>query len=371
MVEPKDQSGRGRGVSLPGQPSEEAVAEVGSEAGKSLIRGLGKLGNASISEWTAKREARAEAARLAIETEAKIKTDAAVNVGRREQEVAEFDHLAALERRAARLRVELAREQLNLEAIERSAIRYTESDPGNSKSQELDEDWLFRFADLAQKVSDKDIQALWGRALASAAVEGAPTLSAAALQTLGLFDAGIAESFRKFVAVVSKITYFPYVPDGENELHNIDLGRLFDLGLISEQSHNGPLELTDFSFGERRTGNLGLSMLQSTIGLTRRGYDIAVAVFRDDEDLPLGEELEQQYLRRILESQMRQSTGTIVTRLEHVDPPITIRVKKRTTDGAEKSNWMSSDEFGMLSDRLKRLLVSVKQNYDIELSRTS
>jgi hypothetical protein len=79
-------------VLFAGQPTEEAVAEVGSEAGKSLVRGLGRLGSAYVSEWTAKREARAEATRLAIETDAKIKSNTALAVFRREQEMAELEH---------------------------------------------------------------------------------------------------------------------------------------------------------------------------------------------------------------------------------------------------------------------------------------
>jgi hypothetical protein len=181
-------SPKGKGLSLPGQPTEEAVAEVGSAAGKSLVRGLSRLGNAYVSEWAAQREARAEAVRLAIETDARIKTDTALASVRREQELAEFEHRAALERRAARFRVEMAREQTNLEAIERRAIEFTERAAESGNARELDEDWLFKFADLAQKVSDDDVQALWARALSSAAIQDAPKLSAAALQTLGLFD---------------------------------------------------------------------------------------------------------------------------------------------------------------------------------------
>jgi hypothetical protein len=177
-------STQGRGLSLPGQPTEEAVAEVASEAGKSLVRGLGKLGNTYVSEWAAKLEAKAEATRLAIETDAKIKADAALATVRREQEAAEFDHRAALERRAQRLRIELAREQMNLEAIERRALEFTEHDPDNSNPREIDEDWLFKFADLAQKVSDANVQALWARALSSAAMQGPTKLSAAASRPL-------------------------------------------------------------------------------------------------------------------------------------------------------------------------------------------
>ena len=224
MVDSGRQSAsKGQGVSLPGQPTEEAIAEVGSEAGKSLVRGISRLGSAYVSEWATRRETKAEAVRLAIDTDAKIKADTAVANARREQELAEFDHRATLERRAQRFRAEMVREQMNIEAIERRAIEFTERDPDNAKAREIDEDWLFKFADLAQKVSDRDVQSLWARALSSAAIQGSARLSAAALQTLGLFDKEIAESFRNFVAVASTIGFVPYAPDGETDPQQIDL----------------------------------------------------------------------------------------------------------------------------------------------------
>src|SRR6266851_2476986 len=143
----------GRGLSLPGQPTEEAIAQVGSEAGRSLLRGLAKLGNAYVTKWTATKEAQAEAARLAIETASGIETEAALTKARRDHEIAELEHQAVLQRRLERLRHELAREQLNLEAIERRALEFTEGDPENANGRDIDEDWLFRFADFAQNIS--------------------------------------------------------------------------------------------------------------------------------------------------------------------------------------------------------------------------
>jgi hypothetical protein len=363
-----DRPSQGKALSIPGQPTEEAIAEVGSEAAKSVLRGLGRLGNAAVSEWAAKREARAEAARIAIETDVRVKTDATFATARREQEITELDHHAALERRAARLRIELAREQLNLEAIERRAIEFADGDPKNGNARELNEDWVFSFADLAQKVSDKDVQALWARVLSSAAIEDAPTLSAAALQTLSLFEAGIAESFKRFVAAISKLGLFPYVPDGEKEPQQIDLGRLFDLGLVSEQIHNAPVKFDGFSFGEERTTNLGFPVPQSHIGLTRRGYDIATAVFR--EDLPLSEANEQQYLQWLLRQQLRTKNPlTINTQLERTDLAVKIQVTKKNnpTGEVDKVDWKSSCHFDSLNKRLRKMLLSIEQDYHVEI----
>lgn len=188
----------GKGITLPGQPTEEAVAEVGSEAGKSLLRGLARLGSAAVDGWVSKKEARAAAAKLAIETEAAIAKEQALTQARRQEEIQEIEHHALLHRRAQRIRLEFEREQRNLEAVEVKAIEFTEGDTENANARELDDDWLFRFSDLAQHISDDQVQGLWARALSSASITGATKLSGASLQTLSLFDKHIADSFERF-----------------------------------------------------------------------------------------------------------------------------------------------------------------------------
>jgi hypothetical protein len=363
-------SPKGKGLSLPGQPTEEAFAKVGSAAGKSLVRGLGKLGNAYVGEWAAKREAKAEALRLAIETDAKVKADTALATVRREQELAEFEHRAALERRAARFRVEMAREQINLEAIERRAIEFTERAPESGDPREIDEDWLFKFADLAQKVSDDDVQALWARALSSAAMQGAPRLSAAALQTLGLFDKNIAESFKSFVAVRALLGFLPFPPTGEGDPQNIDIATLSDLGLIESVLYKGVYQFDDFSFEEsERVGKLPAD-LQTHYALTLRGKEIANAVFRRSEDLSLSEEHEQHYLRIVLMQQFEHKPAvTILSKLGAGDQPPMIRLTQinSLTKAVEEVDWKSMPATQALSTRLRNLLLWAEQTHDIQI----
>jgi len=331
------------------------------------VRGLGKLGNAYISEWTAKREAKAEATRLAIETDVKVKTDAALADARREQELAEFEHRAALERRAQRFRVEMVREQINVEAIERRALEYTERDPDNGNAREIEEDWLFKFADLAQKVSDEDVQALWARALSSASIEGRPRLSAAALQTLSLFDKEIAESFGKFVGAYSRLGGFvPHLPEGQTEPQQIELATLVDLGLIREILQNAPLEFIDFKL--EQTGNV-LKMTQAALALTKRGYDIATAVFHSVEDIPLSERDEEAYLTRVLQQQVRRFRIATLVAKGDAEPPIIVRISGKTNSppGIPKPDWTSSERSEKLSARLIRILAKMEQSYDIKV----
>jgi hypothetical protein len=360
------QSQQGRGLTLPGQPLEEAVSEVGSEAGKSLVRGLGRLGNAAVGGWVAKKEA----ARLAIETEAKIKAARATVAARREEELADLEHSSALDRRAARLRIELAREQLNLENVERRALEYTERDPENGSAREIPEDWLFKFADLAQKVSDEDVQSLWARALSSAAMQGKPTLSAAALQTLGLFDKRIAESFRRTTSVISTIGFLPVPPKGEADAQDIDLATLGDLGLIDAMLHTGAWRFNDFAFEEGARVGILPSELHNYYGFTLRGDEIARAVFRDFEGLSLSEEHEQQYLRWVLMQEFEHKrTTTILPKLNEGRRQVMIRVTQK--DGVtaaidEGNDWKFFANADAFSARLRKLLIWAEEVYVIE-----
>ena len=280
------------GMSLPGQPTEEAVAEVGTEAGKSLLRGLGRLGNTWISE----KEARSAAAKLSIETESKIAAAKAVVAAQREQELADVEHQALLHRRAERLKIEFQREQANLEAIETKAIEFTEGDPDSKAADEIDEDWLFKFADLAQRVSNNEVQELWARVLSSAAIKNAPLLSAQALQTLGMFDKHAAEDFQKLVFVISQLGFFPCLDQNrQQDPQKINLAALIDLGLVQTNASSDLYRFPGFLMNIG-TSNLGLNLLKDRIFLTKRGADIANAVFRRSEFNP-GEHVINEYIR--------------------------------------------------------------------------
>jgi len=142
-------------------------------------------------------------------------------------------------------------------------LEFTEQEAEKDKPREIDEDWIFKFAEYAQKVSEKDVQSLWGRALSSAAMQGMPKLSASALQTLGLFDKSIAEGFRKFVAVVARLGFVPHLPAGEPEPQQIDLGALQDLGLIAEELRTETCRFEDFAFEDPDAGTQRVKLLQA------------------------------------------------------------------------------------------------------------
>jgi Protein of unknown function (DUF2806) len=180
-------------IHIPGQKTDEAIGHVLTEAGKSLVRGLGRLAEVSFARWIATKEAEAEAARLTIETKAEIDRSRDLVRARRKSELQEIDHEGKLlERRLGRLRRELTWEQANMETIAKRALEITERDPEAGSARELNDDWVFRFARFAQEISDKEVQELWARILSSAAIGARRPVSPAALQTMSLLDSRLA-----------------------------------------------------------------------------------------------------------------------------------------------------------------------------------
>ena len=110
---------------VPGKELEKAAAEVATDAGKGLVRGIARTLGALTAEWTAKKEARADAARKAIETQAEIDRGNALVNARRASELLEVEYLTQIEfakRRAERMLLEMAREQKNFEAITQQSL---------------------------------------------------------------------------------------------------------------------------------------------------------------------------------------------------------------------------------------------------------
>jgi hypothetical protein len=70
-----------------------------------------------MAVWLATRKAKADAAQMAIETQAINDRDQMLAASRRQLEIDEVEHKALLQRRIIRLGRELEREQENLESI--------------------------------------------------------------------------------------------------------------------------------------------------------------------------------------------------------------------------------------------------------------
>ncbi|MET0439466.1 MAG: DUF2806 domain-containing protein [Devosia sp.] len=353
------------GVTLPGQPTEEALAEVGSAAGNSLVRGLQRLGGAWIGEWTASQEARAEAARMAIETDADLERQGVIAGVRRAEEMQEMEHQAALHRRAMRLRHELATEQLNLEAVQRRALVLVEQESSKEKSREVDDDWLSRFADLAQKVSDSAIQELWARTLASAVLDTKVRVSAAGLQLLALMDGETAEQFSNFCSLERVLEGVPMGfgrDDGEGALL-FDPFMLREAGLIEQQRKEKPFEIFGARIGDDRSGRSNESV--TCWGTTRRGYELYRAVLKGREK-DVSQEKLMACAQHIINDATRWGEAAIVPLLDGA-PQSSIILVKRGEDQPPGRAWSGGSSTHLLGSQLSALIEWAGTKYDLRV----
>ena len=374
----KDQAKRGKGkprggnvsqtvVEVPGQELERAAADVGREAGKSILRGLSRLCGARFAGWLAENEAKAKAVRMAIDTAASIDRGKALTAERRQQELEEIDHQEAkalAERRLNWLLIEMAREQANFEAIAVRSLKQIEHHPEGDKTREIDDDWMFKFARYAQDVSDREIQELWARILASAAIEGQQRVSAAALQSMSLMDKRAAKDFEKFSRVWATFGFYPTQDHRRYpEPQDINLGTLRELGLIEGRANLKEYSFPEFDMKLGRPGRI-LDLFLSCMYLTQRGTEITNALFQQRTDMLLDDELVMKYLKNVVSSHLDQYPVNIFPKINGQQAPYVIQVSKRA--GAQLpdvSAGRSRDQD--LPDQLSRLIDWLGGHYTV------
>ncbi|MGY4618582.1 hypothetical protein ACVWZ4_003809 [Bradyrhizobium sp. USDA 4472] len=102
--------------------------------------------------------------------------------------------------------------------------------------------------------------------------------------------------------------------------------------------------------------------------MTKRGSDIANAVFRTVEELPLDDDVEQGYLRNILQQVMQRPRPTIVPKLAD-GTEVAIRLTNRAPDAdvTEKASWKRTRAAPLLSNRLRALLEWAEEKYDVQI----
>jgi hypothetical protein len=342
---------------VPGQQLERAAADITRKAGLSIIDGLKRLFGARLAGWIAKNEANAKAARMAIETDASIDRGRKIASERRRQELEEIqheEHKALARRHLNRLLIEMARQEENFETIAARSLKQIEHDPAGDKSREIEDDWLFKFAHYAQDVSDSEIQELWARILASAAIEGRQRVSAAALQAMSLLDNRSANDLEKFFRV--HVTFGCY-PIPQDEPQAINLRTLQELGLIEKRTLDRFRYPKLDSFPE-------FDLYVDSMGFTQRGDEIVNAVFQQQTDKRLGDELEMKYLKNAI-SQI--SPRTIYPKINGKQVAYLIELTKRT---GQPLPDIKADipELKQLPDQLRRLMKWADEDYVISLA---
>jgi hypothetical protein len=345
---------------------EKAAAKVATKAGKSAVRGIASVAGALAAEWLAKKNASAEAVRIAIETKTTVDRAETLAAQRRKQELDDLDHAGLVQRRLMRLSHELLRQQENFEAIALRSLEIIENDPLSDKPRAIEDDWMFRFARLSEEVSDIHLRELWARILSSAAIDGKRKVSPAALQIMSLIDAKTTADFRKFCDVASTFTFFTgYDRIYEIEPQDIDLENLVELGLVAADPISGSYPFEDFELRVGAVRGAQIGVLKTTFSLTIRGAEIAEAIL-SDEILKIDEHLEQRYLQAIIINQIKDyySVTIILPPKGQVSLPFALQIMhRRNPNFYTKLDLSSIKEF--TSPRLWTLLNWADDIYEV------
>ena len=112
------------------------------------------------------------------------------------------------ERTSERINFKEGRKQLNIESITANAAEELRDEPPVS-NEPIDEDWSTRFFNIAEDISNDDMQAIWGRILAGE-IKNPKSYSLRTLEILKNLTKKEAETFMKFAdfAITSSNTSF-------------------------------------------------------------------------------------------------------------------------------------------------------------------
>lgn len=266
---------------LPGQEIEKAAAEVGSAAGKSLVRAVGRVLNSWATFYASSYEAKAHERRADIAAEGNIKRGRRKNEARREEELLELEHIAALRHRAVgRLAAAVVDEQRKIERVIEGATERLEVDPERNNARDLNEDWLKRFFDYASGVDEERVLEVLMSALADATIKGRPVIPAKALDILRFFD---NSSFNAFAFVARYIMIYKYCSvDFFTELRsfgsiNLNIELLTEMQLVKESyEYSTAMQIGDFHINISH--DAGTIFRIQTLKLTQAGIAIAFLI---------------------------------------------------------------------------------------------
>jgi hypothetical protein len=138
------------------------------------------------------------------------------------------------DRAERRRRVELCREQNNLELVIAGAARML---PAKVSDEPVSEDWVAQFAEHVKRVSDDDMRALWSKILAGELTTPG-SFTKRTLQTVKNLERGELERFRMLCSFVvstpERAPWLPFRTEGKPifkamEAVGIDYGTYIDL----------------------------------------------------------------------------------------------------------------------------------------------
>lgn len=139
---------------------------------------------------------------------------------------------------------QLLREQRNIENVVGNAYQELEGIP-KVDSEPVDDDWAYRFFDIAKGINAEEMQYIWGKILAGE-VSRPGSFSTRTLETIRNMSREEAESFQKMIPCIVT-TGRDYFITSEKKIYEkfdikyTDILRLDECGLMSS---SGPLTLT-------------------------------------------------------------------------------------------------------------------------------
>jgi hypothetical protein len=143
---------------------------------------------------------------------------------------------------------------------------------------------------------------------------------------------------------------------------------LEELGLIQETPISGAYAFEAFVLRVGPVSGARIGLLHTSFSLTRRGTEIANAVFHD-ADLQLSDALQNSYLENVVSNQMAQYVSmTILPALKagEIISPFVITLTHPREDKPSMVNLsIIEDRF---DDRLRKLLAWASTRYDVALS---
>lgn len=146
-----------------------------------------------------------------------------------------------------RFEYQQARKQLNVESVTANAVEELLNDPevkNLTNTEPVDADWITRFFETVEDVSEEQMQNLWGKILAGE-VKSPGSFSLRTLEVLRNLKKDEAEIFHKIGNLAFKDSFDIFVADFKNSKYNLkerpyvsllELLTLIEIGLLNSES---------------------------------------------------------------------------------------------------------------------------------------
>ena len=198
-----------------------------------ISRGIGTL----YRPWGIKREAKAKAAEIQILAEAKVKEQQIFSEAKKQLDIVASDE--QLHRTISRIVNQELRRQENIDAIAKIALAELAESRLLAVKEQVETDWLTRYFDIVQDVSDERLRNAWGKIL-SQEIMSPGSYSLRTLNTVSNLSKKEAELFASLgnlVLSTGSVLFFINKKDSilgsDISFNNISL--LMECGLIREE----------------------------------------------------------------------------------------------------------------------------------------